>query len=138
MIVAVATLLEQPHVVLRAAVDPEHNLATCHAQAVYVTLRPSVQRAVHQPQQLMVIALARAVRHLLLHATAIEPVQLTRLVNAYHADGVPAAPAKVLPATATMLRPQIRVTVVARVQQIQSAIRTFHRPSRFYHYSSFD
>lgn len=137
MVMAVTALLEQPHVVLRATVDPEHNLATCHVQAVDVALRPGVQRPVHQPQELVVVALARPVRHLLLDVAAVEPVQLPRLVNAYHADRVPAAPAEVLPATAPVLRLQIRVTVVARVQQVQSAIRTLARPSRLYHYSSF-
>lgn len=50
MVMAVAALLEQLHVVVRATVDPEHNLATGHAQAVDRTLRPGAERAVDQSQ----------------------------------------------------------------------------------------
>lgn len=83
----------------------------------------------------MIIALARAVRDLLLDVPAVEPIQFTRLVNTYHAYGVPATPAKVLPATSPMLRLQVRITIVGRIQQVQGTIRTVDRPSRLYHYS---
>lgn len=83
----------------------------------------------------MVVALAQAVVDLLLDVPAIEPVELARLVNAYHADRVPPAQAEVLPAAPSVLRPQVRVALL-RVQQVQGAIRTLDRPSRLYHHSS--
>lgn len=133
MIMTVTTLLQQLHVLLGRAVYPEHDLAARDAKPVDVTLGPSVQRAVNYSQQFVIITVPKPGIHLLPNVLAIEPVQFPRLIDAYHADRVPFAKAKVLLAILLVKPLQIRETG-ARVQQIQRTIHTLDRPSRLYHY----
>lgn len=115
MVMTIAALLEELHVFRGTAVDLEHDLFSDEAQALDVPSGPSVERLVDNVQKLTVVTFADTLSDLLLDASAIEPVQLLRVVNVDDANRVSATETEVLLAPLGVQRLQIDVLGLFRV-----------------------
>lgn len=129
----VATFLQELHIFLGGAVYLEHDLFAGNAETVDVMLSPSVQSTVNDPKQLVVVTVTETKVDFFSNVLVIKPIQFSRFIDTYYADGVPFAKAKVLSAMFLVKCFQICVAA-ARIQQIQGTIHALDRPSRFYHY----